>query len=199
MGVYVPNWRPIRSILVSVFILKVNAPLDCLGNFTCIIICQNLLSCVGYPSIGLGATPGMPEARVVSWWHDCQAHEWTGMGNACGNPNTETLKGTHTLCLKQLSGWAPPKWIQSAVTTPGQYTPIMCVVWVTHLALTTSCLGLLVTIACIWFFFSSPVILPHHCGYRLSSSFKFLTSVLYGEQTWWLFLLWNRSVSFIKI
>ena len=67
MGVYVPNWRPIRSILVSVFILKVNAPLDCLGNFTCIIICQNLLSCVGYPSIGLGATPGMPEARVVSW------------------------------------------------------------------------------------------------------------------------------------
>ena len=25
-----------------------------------------------------------------------------------GNPNTETVKGMHTLCLKRPSGWAPP-------------------------------------------------------------------------------------------
>lgn len=146
-----------------------------------LMIFQNLSMSVGYPFLGLWARPGPPEASAIPWWHNCHAHvsghEWA-MPVGIQTPRLE--RGMHALYLKQQNGLVPPKWMQSVATTPVTY-----IVWVTRLALITSCPGLLVTCACICF--SSAAILPQRCGYRGPSPFKFFTSAPYGEQTWFVF------------
>lgn len=75
------------------------------------------------------------------------ANKETQMGSACGNPNTEDWKE----CLLRIENSSVARCSLSAWSAVAP--PVACIVWVTHLALITSCLGLLVTFACICFFF----------------------------------------------
>lgn len=148
----------------------------------CVIIFQILSTSVGYPFLGPWVKPGLPEASVISWWHNCHAHlsghKWV---MPVGIQTLRLGRGMHTLYLKQQNGLVPPKRMRSAVTTP-----VTCIVWVTHLALITSCLGLLMTFACMCF--SSAAIPLQPCGNKGPSPFKFFPSALSGKQTW--FVVW---------
>lgn len=94
----------------------------------------------------LGDTTARPTCVVRNGWRS-------------GNPNAGTVRGMQSLYLKWWNGGFPPKRIQSAVTTPAA-----CAVGSTHLALITSCLGLL---ACICFscpFGVGTGLSPHSCS-----------------------------------